>query len=48
MRSIIRNDMLIYQSKVNLDTKILFGKITCRFDPLIRKTNENSTFHSGV
>ena len=46
--------MLIYQSKANLDEKILFGKITRHLDPEIRKMlvrgmfgNENSTFHPG-
>ena len=46
--------MLIYQSKANLDQKILFGKITHHLDPEIWKMlingkfgNEDPTFHSG-
>ena len=45
--------MLIYQSKANLDTKILFGEIAHPLDPQNRKKlvkghcdgNEISTFH---
>ena len=33
----IRNSVLIYQSKANLDTKILFCKITHPLNPEIRK-----------
>ena len=47
--------MLIYQSKANLDEKILFGKITHHLDPEIRKMwvmgtfgNRKPTFHSGL
>ena len=54
MRPIFKTDMLIFQSKANLDEKILFGKITHHLDPAIRKMlvkskfgNEKSTFHSG-
>ena len=42
-----------FQSKANLDVKILFGKITHHLDPENRKMlvraylNEDSTFHSG-
>ena len=46
--------MFIYQSKVNLDEKILFGSIPHLTDPEIRIMlvkdmfgNKNSTFHSG-
>ena len=46
--------MLIYQSKANLDEKILFGKITHHLNPEIRKMlvrsmfgNKDSSFHSG-
>ena len=51
---IFKTNMLTYQSKVNLDEKILFGKINHQSDPEIRKMLEgacfgmkNSTFHSG-
>ena len=54
MWPIFDTKMLIYQSKTNLDEKILFGKITHPFDPEIRKMlvkgifgKEDSTFHSG-
>ena len=54
MRPIFKTEMLIYQSKANLDEKILFGKITHHLDPEIRKMlvngkfgNEDSTFQSG-
>ena len=46
--------MFIFQSKVNLDEKILFGSIPHLTDIEIRKKlvkdmfgNKNSTFHSG-
>ena len=46
--------MFIYQSKVNLDEKILFGSIPHLTDPEIRKMlvkamfgNKEFTFHSG-
>ena len=49
-----KTNMLTYQSKANLDEKILFGKITNHLYPEIRKMLEgacfrikNSTFHSG-
>ena len=45
---------LTYQSKANLDEKILFAKITRHLDPEIRKMLEgasfgikHSPFHSG-
>ena len=51
---IFKTEMLIYQSKANLDGINLFRKITHRLDPEIRKMlvidmfgNENSTFHCG-
>ena len=54
MRPIFKNELFIYQSKVNLDEKILFGSIPHLTDPEIRKMlvkgmfgNKNSTFHSG-
>ena len=54
MRPIFKNEMLIYQSKANLDVKISFGKITLHFDLEIREMpvegmlgNKDSTFHSG-
>ena len=54
LRPIFKTEMVINQSKANLDEKILFGKITHHLDPEIRKMqvrgmfgNENSTFHSG-
>ena len=54
MRPISRTEMLIYQSKANLDEKILFGKITRHLNVDIRKMlvkdmfgNENYTFRSG-
>ena len=47
-------EMLSYQSKANLDEKILFGKVTHLLGPKIRNIlvrglcgNENSTFDSG-
>ena len=54
IRPIFKTEMFIYQSKVNLDGKILFGSIPRLTDPEIRKMlvkgmfgNNNSTFHSG-
>ena len=54
MRLIFKTEMFIYQSKVNLDEKILFGSIPHLTDPKIRKMllkgmfgNKNSIFHSG-
>ena len=51
---IFKTGMLIYQSKANLDEKILFVKISYHLDPEIRKMlvngkfgDEDSTFHSG-
>ena len=51
---VFKTKILIYQSKANLDEKILFGETTHHLDPEIRKMlvrgmfgNENSTFHSG-
>ena len=51
---IFKTEMLIYQSKINLDEKILFGKITHLLDPEIRQNagkghvlEPYSTFHSG-
>ena len=37
MRPIFKTEILIIQSKANLDEKILFGKITRHFDEEIRK-----------
>ena len=37
MRPIFKTDWFIYQSKVNLDEKILFGSIPHLTDPEIRK-----------
>ena len=54
MRLIIKTYMLFYQSKANLDVKILFGKISHLLDPEIRTMlvrvlyeNENSTCSFG-
>ena len=54
MRPIFKTKVLIYQSKANLDVKILFGKIKHLKDPTTIKMLvkvcigiENSTFHSG-
>ena len=54
MSPIFKAEMFIYQSKVNLDEKSLFGSIPNLTVPEIRKTlakgmfgNKNSTFHSG-
>ena len=54
MRPIFKTEMLIYQSKVNLDEKTLFGNTPHLIDPEIRKMlvkgtfgNKYSTFHSG-
>ena len=51
---IFRTEVLIFQSKANLDERILFGKITHHLDSDIKKLmvqgmfwNKNSTFHSG-
>ena len=51
MKPIFKTGMLIYQSKVNLDEKILFGSIPHLVDPKIRKIlvqgmfgNKDSTF----
>ena len=51
---IFKTEMFIYQPKVNLDEKILFGCILHLTDPEIRQMlvkgmfgNKNSTFHSG-
>ena len=52
---IFKTEMLIYQSKANLDEKILFGKITHHLDPEIRTMSVRSLygnqeffmFHSG-
>ena len=53
-RSILKNEMLFYQSKANLDGKILFREITHRLDSEMRKMLvrgkfgvEDSTIHSG-
>ena len=37
MRPILKIEMLIYQSKANLDEKILFGKVTHHLEAEIRK-----------
>ena len=54
MWAIFKTNMLTYQSKVNFDENILFGKITHHLDQEIRKMLEeacfgikNSTSHSG-
>ena len=54
MRPIFKTEMIIYQSKANLDEKILFGKIIYLLDPESRKMlvrnmsgNDDSTFHFG-
>ena len=44
MRLIFKTEMLIYQSKANLDEKILFSKITHHSDPEIRKMLVNGMF----
>ena len=53
MWPIFKTEMLIYQSKANLDEEIFFGKIF--LDPELRKMlvkvmfgNEDSTFHYGL
>ena len=55
MRLILKIEMLIYQSKANLEKKILFGKITHGFDPEIWKMLgrgifriKDSTFHLSL
>ena len=40
MRPIFKTEMLIYQSKANLDQKILFGKINHHLDPEIWEVSE--------
>ena len=54
MWPLFKTEMLIYQSKVNLDEKILFDKFTHHVDPEVGKMlvrgmlgQKNSTFHSG-
>ena len=54
MWPILKTEMFIYQSTVNLDEKILFGRIPHLTDPEIRKMmvmgmfgNKSSTFHCG-
>ena len=50
VRPIFKTEMLIYQSKVNLDEKILFGALILQTRKLGNAGmlgNENSTFHSG-
>ena len=54
MQLIFKTEILIYQSKANLDEKILFGKITHHLDLEIKKVmvngkfwNKDSAFHSG-
>ena len=54
MEPIFKNELLIYQSKANLDEQILFDKIIHHLDPEIRKMPvmgcmgiEYSTFHFG-
>ena len=51
---LFKTKLLIYQSKANLDVKILFGKIIRHLDPAIRKNclkdkfgNQDSTFRFG-
>ena len=44
MRLISQTEMLIYQSKANLDEKVLFGKITHLQDPKIRNMFARSLF----
>ena len=53
-RPIFKTVMLIYQSKANLDGKILLGEITNHLDPESRKMlaggmlgNKDSSFHFG-
>ena len=55
MWTIFKTKMLIYQSKANLDEKILFGRINDHLNPEMRKMllgrtleNRNSTFHCGL
>ena len=54
MRPIFKTEMLIHQSKANIDETILFGKITCHLYLEIWKIlamgmfrNKDSIFHSG-
>ena len=54
MGPIFKTEMLIYQSKANLDENILFANITHHSDPEIRKMlvrvmfgNKDSSFHPG-
>ena len=53
-RPILRNEMLFYQSKENIDQKILFREITHYLDPETKKMVEmrvfgkkDSTIHFG-
>ena len=55
MQPTLKTKMLIHRSKINLDVKILFGKITQLLEPEIGKCSkralyewQGSTFHSGL
>ena len=48
MCPIFKTKMLIYQSKANLDVKILFGNIARLIDPEIRKMLEKGFVWSKV
>ena len=37
MRMVLKTAMFVYQSKPNLDVKVVFGKITHHFRPIVRK-----------
>ena len=54
MGPIFKAEILIYQSKVNLDEKLLVGKMPHLIDPEVRKMlgrvifgSKNTTFHSN-
>ena len=48
IRPIFKIEMLVYQSKGNLDEKILFHKITHHLDPEIRNMLVNSKFGTRI
>ena len=48
MRPVFKTEMLIYQSKANLDEKILFDKSTHHLDPEIRKMLVNGMLWNKV
>ena len=48
MRAAFKNEMLIYQSKANLDGEILLRKITHHLDLEIGKSSERTCLGMGI